>query len=86
MRGRILSEHTHHIATAVGGSTQPEVHQTSLKRVHRRELTTKLVMWPEVDGISHCLYCFTRRAESHQVNVRPSAESRINHACYVYMK
>ena len=83
MRGHILSEHTHHIATVVGGYTRLEVHQTSLKRVHCRELTAKLMMWTEVDGISHRVYCFSRRAESHRVNLRTSAECRINHAYYV---
>ena len=84
MRGHIQSEHTHRIATAGGGSTQPVVQQTSLKRVRRRELTAKLMnKWTEVDGISHQVYCFSRRAESHRVNLRTSAERRINHAYYV---
>ena len=53
------------------------------ERVHRRESTTKLVMWTEVDGISHQVYCFSRRAESHRVNLRTSAECRINHMNYM---
>ena len=83
VRGHIQSEHTHRIVTVVGGCTQPGVHQTLLKRVHRRESTTKLVMWTEVDGISHQVYCFSRRAESHRVNLRTSAECRINHVNYM---
>ena len=80
VRGHIQSEHTHHIDTAVGGYTQREVDQTSLKRVHCHELTTNLIMWNEVDGISHC---FSKRAESHQVNLRTSAKCHTNHASYV---
>jgi hypothetical protein len=82
VRGRIQSEHTHHIDTAVRGYTQSEVHQTSLKRIHRRELTTKLIVWNEVDGISHQVYCFSRRVELLRVNLRTSAECHTNHAYY----